>query len=99
MQGVVKQLFYHIKGELCMKVKVIGYSAIRSGEYQGRPYQNRKLSYVVNDADYNPKDYNGSQCDEITVPATIDFSNIKVGDTVNLLYNRWGKVESIVNLK
>ena len=98
LQSVV--YYYHIilKEIYVMKVKVVGFSAIRSGQYQGRDYSNRKLSYIIDDPDFSPKDYVGRKAEEVTIPSTIDMSRIKEGDTVKLEYNRWGKVQNLIKL-
>lgn len=81
-----------------MKVKVVGFSAVRTGNYQGKDYSNRKISYIIDDPDFSPKDYTGRKCEEVTIPSTIDMSRIKEGDIVKLEYNRWGKVQNLVKI-
>lgn len=81
-----------------MKVKVVGFSAVRTGTYQGKDYSNRKISYIIDDPDFAPKDYTGRKCEEVTIPSAIDMSRIKEGDIVKLEYNRWGKVQNLVKI-
>lgn len=81
-----------------MKVKVVGFSALRSGEYNGRPYQNRKLSYILVDDKLKPKDYTGQVAGEVKVPSVVSpvVDTLHVGDVVNLTFNRWGQIDDIL---
>lgn len=76
-----------------MKVVLLGYSDIKSGNYQGRDWSNRQL-YVRHCTPANG--VTGEQVEVIKVPVTIDVSGFKLGDTYDVYYNRYGKVDSVV---
>lgn len=83
-----------------MKVKILGYSGIRSGEFNGHQYTNRKLSYVLADGNMTPRDYKGNQAGEIKIGSSVagKLDSFNVGDIVNITYNRWGQVEDILSV-
>lgn len=83
-----------------MKVKIVGYSAIRSGNFNGRDYTNRKLSYVSADEKGTPSDYKGARAGEFSIPAScmMELDKCNIGDLVNLYFDRYGKVETIVKV-
>lgn len=75
-----------------MKFKVLGKTGRRTGEFNGRPYANYKL-YVI-DLEKRP-DVTGDSCSVLTVPEKCDLSSLKPGDTVDVFFNRFGRVDDV----
>lgn len=75
-----------------MQVTVVGVSRkVSEGEYEGFRYANRSL-YVV----YPVSGCEGQVAERFKIPERInDLSSVHVGDTVNVEFNRFGKVVDV----
>lgn len=72
--------------------KILGISEKRKGEYNGRPWSNTLIFAVNFDAQHIKE---GVWVDTLKVPDRIDISSLKVGDEVNVYYNRYGNIDVI----
>lgn len=70
--------------------KVVGIGAVHSGEYQGF-----KFSNVPFFLEYEGENIEGVGCFKVNVPEKIDTSDIQIGDDVEVIYNRFGKVAGL----
>ena len=76
-----------------MKVILMGFSGVREGDYQGRHWQNRQL-FVQH---LEPaKDVIGEQCEVLKIPVSVDISSLGIGQSCNVYFNRYGRVDSII---
>lgn len=76
-----------------MLVKLYGYSAVRSGNFNGRDWSNRVL--YVEHLDNIPNGTIGSCFEALKVPTSIDVSKLFVGSDYNVYFNRYGRVDAI----
>lgn len=76
-----------------MEYTVIGYKR-SSGEYQGYKFDNLLISTIRPAAEDNP-----NECGEIAeifkVKSSAVHGSLELGSTIRVLYNRFGKVESV----
>lgn len=77
-----------------MLFKVIGVEK-SSGTYQGNSYSGRNL-YAAYPDSYHSDRLTGTKVDKIWVPDRLQVCEIAPGDTVEVFYNRFGKVENVV---
>lgn len=77
-----------------MRVKILGFSGLRSGSYQGHDWTNHHL--YAEHVGYVPADVTGSVVEDIKVSANIPFDDIVIGDVYELSFNRFGRVDAII---
>ena len=79
-----------------MKVKVIGIGGKYSGTYQGYDYTKVNL-YV--DYEEAPKNGTGTRVEVLKCPFDCVPAGLKVGDKVDVQYNQYGRIDSIIIAK
>lgn len=76
-----------------MRVSIVGWSAVKEGVFQDRPYRNRMLYVMYLDT---PDDVVGNKVECVKLKGDkTDMSGFLVGDTVNVFYDRYGNVDTI----
>lgn len=75
-----------------MRVKMIGMTDVRSGEFDGRRWSHRKL--YVTYPDPNVADLTGEICEPMKIAPNIDVPG-KPGDMLEITFGRRDRVESI----
>ena len=75
--------------------KIVVGKGIYSGDYQGVKFS--KITFIVEDT--APKkfggNFEGSYTEQITAPDTPENRSVKLGDEINVYYNKYGKVDAV----
>lgn len=76
-----------------MKMKVVGKTGLKRGTFEGREWSHVKL-YVVH---YDPtvNDLQGEVAECLKVPEKINLNGLNPGDTIDVEFNRYGKVSDV----
>ncbi len=75
-----------------MVVKVVGIGGVYSGNYQG--YEYSKVNVYVDHMKV-PKNGVGTTVEVLKCPSDSIPADLKVNDLIEVLYNRYGRIESI----
>lgn len=78
-----------------MIYQVIGISEVHYKNKQGNEVNGTRL-YLVYDS--NSPSLQGQGCEAVFVGNRVELPSLMVGDLINLLYNRFGSVESVVKV-
>lgn len=82
-----------------MKATVYGIQRKVKWSYQGREGFNQRLHLVYpEEMNNNETQEYGFRVESLKVPGRVDLSKIKVNDMIEIYYNRYGQVESVVKI-